>query len=61
MLAGLLIAQSIALPDLSWPPLWAVLILATGMIASQSATTNAVKVGVVMPVKHSPAVNPEPA
>lgn len=61
MLAGILIAQSIALPDLSWPPLWAVLILATGMIASQSATTNAVKVGVVMPVKHSPAVNPEPA
>ena len=62
MLAGILIAQSIALPDLSWPPLWAVLILATGMVASQPVTSNAVgRAGMVMPVKHSPAVNPEPA
>ena len=62
MLAGILIAQMIALPDLSWPPLWALLILATGMLASQSATSSSArKVSVVAPVKHPPSANPEPA
>jgi hypothetical protein len=62
MLAGILIAQMIALPDLSWPPLWALLILATGMLASQSATSSSTrKVSVVAPVKHPPSANPEPA
>ena len=62
MLSGILIAQAIALPDLSWPPLWAVLILATSMLASQSDPSNAAsKVAVVVPVKHSPSADPEPA
>jgi hypothetical protein len=62
MLAGILISQVIALPDLSWPPLWALLILATGMLASQSApSSSSTKVGVVVPVKHSPSASPEPA
>jgi len=33
MLVGLLVAQGIALPDLSWPPLWAVLIAAVSLLA----------------------------
>lgn len=36
MLAGLLIAQGIALPDLSWPPLWAALIVAVGLLAPRT-------------------------
>jgi hypothetical protein len=35
MLAGILIAQALALPDLSWPPLWGVLIAATALLAAQ--------------------------
>jgi hypothetical protein len=35
MLAGLLIAQGLALPDLSWPPLWGILIAATSLLVSQ--------------------------
>jgi hypothetical protein len=36
MLVGLLIAQGLALPDLSWPPLWAILIAATSLLVSPS-------------------------
>lgn len=62
MLAGILIAQAIALPDLSWPSLWAVLIVASGIVASQSNPAKAAsKVAAVMPVNHSPSANPEPA
>jgi hypothetical protein len=32
MLAGILIAQGLALPDLSWPPLWGILIAATTLL-----------------------------
>jgi hypothetical protein len=35
MLVGLLIAQALALPDLSWPPLWGILIAATSLLVSQ--------------------------
>jgi hypothetical protein len=49
MLAGLLIAQGIALPDLSWPPLWAVLIVAASLLVSRAGVATD-DVPVVMPV-----------
>ena len=35
MLAGILIAEGLALPDLSWPPLWGILIAATALLVAQ--------------------------
>ena len=35
MLCGLLIAQGLSLPDLSWPPLWGILIAATALLVSE--------------------------
>ncbi|HTT23535.1 MAG TPA: hypothetical protein VMG82_31700 [Candidatus Sulfotelmatobacter sp.] len=36
MLAGILVAQSVALPDLSWPPLWGILISAVSLLVSRN-------------------------
>ena len=41
MMVGLLIAQAIALPDLSWPPLWAALITAASTLASPTCPKGA--------------------
>ena len=54
-LAGILIAQLIALPDLSWPPLWALLILATGLLTSQTNPMSA------RTVHAGPLLGPSPA
>jgi hypothetical protein len=35
MLVGLLVAQGLAVPDLSWPPLWGILIAATSLLVSR--------------------------
>lgn len=57
MLVGILLAQTVALPDLSWPPLWAVLILATSVLASQDGASN--ELGNAL--KNAPITRPWPA
>lgn len=36
MLIGMLIAQAVAIPDLSWPPFWGVLIVTSSLLASRN-------------------------
>jgi hypothetical protein len=42
MLAGILIAQTIAIPDLNWPPLWAALMVACSVLSSKTGLPAAV-------------------